>query len=121
MRRPLARERGAVSSLFPFWLLTLKSRMASCKLTLCYVTSKTPMAIQQHAYIDLFLKKIASLLPPSVHAHVTFLVVLIWELCALCWAYGMSLSHTNFFAFRGGALRAGEVGSDRHPSLAKIT
>ena len=51
----------------------------------------------------------------------TFLVVLIWELCALCWAYGMSQSHTNFFAFRGGALRAGEVGSDRHPSLAKIT
>ena len=58
------------------------------------------MAIQ-HAYVDLFLKKIASHLPPSLHAHVTFLMVLIWEHCAQCWAYGMSQSRTNSFAFRG--------------------
>lgn len=78
------------------------------------------MAIQ-HAYVDLFLKN-ASHLPPSLHAHVTHFLggSNLGTLCIVLGLWHESKSR-KLFRIPGGALRAGEVGSDRHPSLAKIT
>ena len=78
------------------------------------------MAIQ-HAYVDLFLKN-ASHLPPSLHAHVTHFLggSNLGTLCIVLGLWHESKSHKLFRIPGGGALRAGEVGSDRHPSLAKI-
>ena len=77
------------------------------------------MAIQ-HAYVDLFLKKcLASSTVPARPCH--FLGGSnLGTLCVVLGLWHESKSH-KLFRIPGGALRAGEVGSDRHPSLAKIT